>query len=121
MKKILYILLAHVIVLGSLWVWRDMKDRDSLAVLNEYQQAANLIFIKKGSTGTEMLICIDRVELEDAYPGQMFNAVIVSETYEMKTCLPDLREKDSYSCYNILLNESDPECSDPAEKGDDDN
>ena len=108
MKKILYILLAHVVVLGSLWVWRDMKDRDTLADLNEYQQAATLIFIEKDSSGTEILICIDRDELEDAFHEQRFNAVILSDTDEMKTYLPDLSEKDSYSCYNILLNESDP-------------
>ena len=108
-KKILYILLAHVVVLGSLWVWRDMKERDTLADLNEYQQAATLIFIEKDSSGTEILICIDRDELENAFHGQIFNAVILSDTDEMKTYLPDLREKDSYSCHNILLNESDPE------------
>ena len=110
MKKIFYLFLAHVIVLGSLWLWRDLKEQESPTVLEEKQNAVSLAFIERDSSVSKFLFCIDKQELEKILPGQTFNISMSSGLNDLEMKLSDSREKGTNTCYHIFLNESDPEC-----------
>ncbi len=110
MKKIFYLFLAHVIVLGSLWLWRDFKEQESPAVLEEKQNAVSLVFIESDSSVSKFLFCLDKQELAEILPGQIFNISMSSGWDDREMKLSDYSEKGSNACYHIYLNESDPEC-----------
>lgn len=113
MKKILYIFLVHVVVLGSLWIYRATKDEDYSGNQEKYHpvQPVYLSFIKTDSSGLKVLICIDADELENALPGQSFNiSMTASHEGEMESVRSDFTGEDSQTCFHIFLKESMSEC-----------
>ncbi len=110
MKKILYIFLAHVVVLGSLWIWRDSRDADTPMVRDNYEQALFLATIKTDSSGLEMLICIDRDNLQEIVPGQTFSIPMTVYADEREIDLDGFSRKDMRACCRVVLNETGSEC-----------
>lgn len=112
MKKILYIFLAHVVVLGSLWIYRAGKDEDYSGNQEKYHpgQPVSLSYTKTDSSGLKVLICIDADELENALPGKSFNISMTSHAREMESVRSDFTGEDSQTCFHIFLKGSVSEC-----------
>jgi hypothetical protein len=112
MKKILYIFLAHVVVLGSLWIYRAGKDQDySGSQDNDHPvQPVSLSYTKTDSSGLKVLICIDADELENALPGQSYNIPMTSRAGEIEPVRSDFSGDDSQTCFHIFLKGSVSEC-----------
>jgi|GEM_PF-6406534 hypothetical protein len=112
MKKILYIFLAHVVVLGSLWIYRAGKDEDYSGNQEKYHsgQPVSLSYVKTDSSGLKVLICIDADELENALPGQSFNISMTSRAHEMESVRSEFTGEDSQTCFHIFLKGSISEC-----------
>jgi hypothetical protein len=112
MKKVLYIFLAHVVVLGSIWLWKDPVEEDfpTEGQRHEPGQPVSLMVMNNDATDFRILICIDEDELGKASPGQMFNIFMLAKEDEKIIDLWGFKDRDSHTCYSVRLNESDPGC-----------
>jgi hypothetical protein len=112
MKKILYIFLAHVVVLGSIWLWKDREDEDypGLSVLHEPGQPVSLMVMNNDAEDFRIIICLNKDELGSARPGQIFNISMFTHEDETGPWHADYQIPGVHTCYNVRLNESDPGC-----------
>lgn len=112
MKKILYIFLVHVVVLGSIWLWKDREDEDhpGTAGMHEPGQPISLMVMNNDFADFRITICIDRGELGRAAPGQIFSVPMLTLEDEAGSRHADYLVPEAHSCYNVRLNESDPGC-----------
>ncbi len=113
MKKILYIFLAHVIVLGSLWIWKNTRDAESPVDQDRYclGEAVVMKFSKTESRGLKILVCINEDEIEDALAGQGLSISMMARVHDKEMEPTGFQGKDSHTCYEIFLNRSDIECA----------
>lgn len=113
MRKILYIFLAHVIVLGSLWAWKNREGNDLLMVQDSYQadQPFYLLFSRTESSQLKLLVCIDNDSLEDILPGEKFHVAMTAHARPDAFDFKKVPDHHDHNCYNILLNASDSQCS----------
>ncbi|MFP4398191.1 MAG: hypothetical protein ACLFPY_08920 [Desulfonatronovibrio sp.] len=114
LKKLLFIFLVHVIVLGSLWIWRESKDHDaSLESRDKYLpgDAASLVINKADSSDMEILLCINADKLAQVLTEQEVAVSLPVQIVNQAAFSPDKPDKDmARTCCQINLNQSDCEC-----------
>lgn len=111
LKKLLLILLVHVIVLGSLWIWRENRDHDSCITQDKYLpgDAVTLVIKKADSSGMEMILCINPDKLTEATIKQPIDvSVLAHAAIESKS--GKLNNSETHTCYQINTSQSDCEC-----------
>lgn len=112
-KKILFIFLVHVIVLGSLWIWRDNKDDNgSGRIQDKYllQDSIHVQIRKADSSDVEMLLCVNPDKLAEALTEQRFDiSVLAHAAGESDWSLEKLDKDAARECYQIKVGQSDCE------------
>lgn len=113
-KKILFIFLVHVIVLGSLWIWRDTKDHDgSGGIQDKYLPRDSIsVEIKKAdSSDMKMLLCINPDKLAEVLTEQRFEVSVPARVAGKSEWSFDNPDKDAARvCYQIKIGQSDCAC-----------
>ncbi len=111
MKKIMFIFLAHVLVLGTLWVWRTDKgaDHPQDAYNNYLHEPVIISFMETNHSGSVILMCIDEEQLKRTPSGEQLSVSLVGPAHAEVMSQPEAYEK--HICYRIDLRETDPQCN----------
>ncbi len=111
MRKVFYIFLAHIVVLGSLWIYNVSRDSHEPMVKEGYEQVLFPGYIKAGSSGLEMFICIDRERIDDLAQGSPLGMAMSAKVLDNDMVQDMSGRQKGRVCYSILFDGSGSECS----------